>query len=200
MAGIIRSFLVFAIIGAMIGCMSEPKTYAYSIIVTGGPSGWPVWVEEVTLNGDRRVPAGAISYGYEQTPPTGGRVVMGPSSAPEYVEARWFSHRTGKFHETLLSMPEGFEKSLSTWFDRYPTPAYRHYFIVGFSGKGEALAWWRASCTDCVNAQDSGFAVPIVASSPAQTVEGDTSGYGAQTQYYIDKGAMPPVRLDSAAD
>lgn len=176
---------------AMVSISSEAQTYEYTVIVSGGPSSWPIWAEEVTLNGDRRIQGGAISYGYEQTPPTGGRVVMDPAPVPHLVEARWFSHRTQKFYEVSLPMPEEFSETVAKWFEDYPTPGYGHYFIVGFSGKGEALAWWRASCRDCTGDENSGFAVPVVEAFPAETAEGDPSGYNAQVQYYIEKGVIP---------
>ncbi|WP_146084200.1 DUF2931 family protein [Marinobacter maroccanus] len=174
-----------------IGCSSDHVSYPYTVIVSGGPSGWPVWAEEVTLNGDRRIPGGAISYGYNQTPPTGGRIVMDPAPVPELVEARWFSHRAQKFYEVSLPMPEAFSETVAEWFEDYPTPKYGHYFIVGFSGKGEALAWWRASCQDCQGDEDSGFAAAVIEALPADAAEGDPSGYEAQVQHYIDRGIIP---------
>ena len=75
-------------------------------------------------------------------------------------------------------------------FEYYPTPDYGHYFIVGFSGKGEALAWWRASCRDCADDENTGFAVPVVEATQAQAAEGDPSQYSAQAQYFIDKGVI----------
>ena len=190
-----RQMVLLVLITGLVACSSERKTYEYTVIVSGGPSGWPVWVEEVTLNGDRRIPGGAISYGYDQAPPTGGRIVIAPAPVPERVEARWFSHREQKFYEVSLPMPEEFSETVAEWFEDYPTPKYGHYFIVGFSGKGQALAWWRASCRDCAGDEDSGFAAPVIDESRAEAANGDPSGYQAQVQHYIDKGVIPaPAR------
>ena len=138
--GFIRQVLFLVLLSSLAACSSEAKTYEYTVIVSGGPSGWPIWVEEVTLNGDRRIPGGAISYGYDQTPPTGSRVVLDAAPVPQRVEARWFSHRTQRFFEVSLPMPEEFSETVARWFESYPTPDYGHYFIVGFSGKGEIEA------------------------------------------------------------
>jgi|TARA_R110000851_G_C13100426_1_gene568209 DUF2931 family protein len=187
----IRQVLLLVLLSSSAACSPEAKTYEYTVIVSGGPSGWPIWAEEVTLNGDRRIPGGAISYGYDQTPPTGSRVVLDPAPAPQRVEARWFSHRAQRFFEISLPMPEEFSETVARWFESYPTPDYGHYFIVGFSGKGEAQAWWRASCRDCADGENTGFAVPVVEAAQAQAAQGDPSQYSAQVQYFIDKGVIP---------
>ena len=118
---------------------------------------------------------------------------MEPSSAPEFVEARCFLHRTGKFHEILLSMPEGFEESLNTWFDRYPTPAYRHYFIVGFSAKEKR---WRGGEHHVRIVRMIRAAALLYPLQPAPQLKRSrvTRLDTIRGQYYIDKGVIPPVK------
>lgn len=54
--GIFLSFMVAA-------CSAEPREYDFGVSVTGGPKGWPVWVNRVKFDGSWVVGAGAISCG-----------------------------------------------------------------------------------------------------------------------------------------
>jgi len=172
-------------------CSSEPREYDFAVSVAGGPEGWPVWVDEVIVDQSWRVPAGGIEHGFDQRPPIGGVAILGPKSAPSTVHARWFSYRTQTFYEVILSLPEDLDDKLRKWYRDYPLDDYSHTLIVGFSGKGEALAWWKAFCSTCNYDRSHDFHTPLIENVQAEVVEGDPSGYRLQTQELIDEGSMP---------
>lgn len=172
-------------------CSSEPRKYDFAVSVVGGPEGWPVWVDEVIVDQSWRVPAGGIEHGFDQRPPIGGVAILGPKPAPSSVHARWFSYRTQTFYEVILSLPEDLDDKLRKWYRDYPLDDYSHTLIVGFSGKGEALAWWKAFCSTCNYDRSHDFYTPLIENVQAEEVEGDPSGYRLQTQELIDEGSMP---------
>ena len=172
-------------------CSSEPRKYDFAVSVGGGPEGWPVWVDEVIVDQSWRVPAGGIEHGFDQRPPIGGVAILGPKPAPSSVHARWFSYRTQTFYEVILSLPEDLDDKLRKWYRDYPLDDYSHTLIVGFSGKGEALAWWKAFCSTCNYDRSHDFHTPLIENVQAEEVEGDPSGYRLQTQELIDEGSMP---------
>lgn len=182
------SFLLLVLVTA---CSSEPREYDFAVSVAGGPEGWPVWVDEVIVDQSWRVPAGGIEHGFDQLPPMGGVAILGPKPAPSTVHARWFSYRTQTFYEVTLSLPEDLDDQLRKWFRDYPRDEYIHTLIIGFSGKGEALAWWEAFCNACNYDRSHDFSTPLIEDVQAEVVEGDPSGYRLQTQELIDEGSMP---------
>ena len=172
-------------------CSSEPREYNFAVSVAGGPEGWPIWVEDVVFDQSWSVPAGGIEHGFDQRPPMGGIASTSPKAAPQHVSARWFSYRSQTFHEVNFELPGDMSENLKRWYEKYSTAKYRHYFIVGFSGKGEALAWWWARCIDCGYDRSHDFHTPLIENVQAEVVEGDPSGYRLQTQELIDEGSMP---------
>ena len=186
-----KAALVILLSLLMAACSSEPLKYDFAVSVAGGPEGWPVWVEEVIFDQSWRVPAGGIEHGFDQRPPIGGVAILGPKPAPSSVHARWFSYRTQTFYEVILSLPEDLDDKLRKWYRDYPLDDYSHTLIVGFSGKGEALAWWKAFCSTCNYDRSHDFYTPLIENVQAEEVEGDPSGYRLQTQELIDEGSMP---------
>ena len=83
-------------------CSSEPELFEYHAIIAGGPEGWPIWAEEISLDGSF-LPGGVNGRGFDKTPPVGSsRVGRDPSPAPGVVEARWFSYRHQKYYEVTI--------------------------------------------------------------------------------------------------
>lgn len=175
----------------MAACSSEPREYKFAVSVAGGPEGWPIWVEEVVFDQFWSVPAGGIEHGFDQRPPMGGIANTSPKAAPQHVSARWFSYRTQTFYEVTFSLPDDLDDKLRHWYRDYPLDDYNHTLIVGFSGKGEALAWWKAFCSTCDYDRSHDFHTPLIENVQAEVVEGDPSGYRLQTQELIDEGSMP---------
>ena len=117
--------------------------------------------------------------------------MISPKSAPSIVHARWFSYRTQMFHEVTFSLPDDLDEKLRQWYQDYPLDDYSHTLIVGFSGKGEALAWWEAFCSTCDYDRSHDFSTPLIENVQAEVADGDPSGYRLQTQELIDEGACP---------
>ncbi|WP_234261649.1 DUF2931 family protein [Halomonas sp. MCCC 1A11062] len=113
-----------------------------------------------------------------------------PVTAPTSVQARWFSYRTQTFYEIDLALPDT-DALLQQWYRDYPLPDYRHYLMVGFSGRGEAKVWWRARCRACGSDRSRDFHAPIVESAWAEEVVGDPATFRSQTQRRIDEGIIP---------
>ena len=174
-----------------VACSSEPREYDFAVSVAGGPEGWPVWVEEVIVDQSWRVPAGGIEHGFDQHPPMGGVAVLGPKPAPGEIYARWFSHRTEKFYDVALSLPEDLDDKLRKWYRDYPLEDYSHTLIVGFSGKGEALAWWKAFCSSCNYDRSHDFHMPLAEDVAAEVVEGDPTWYEDITYQHVREGTIP---------
>lgn len=186
-----RAALIILLSLLVTACSSEPREYDFAVSVAGGPEGWPVWVEDVTFDQSWWVPAGGIEHGFDQRPPRGGVAMINPKRAPRSVHARWFSYRTQTFHEVTFSLPGDLDDKLRQWYRDYPLDDYNHTLIVGFSGKGEALAWWKAFCSTCGYDRSHDFSTPLIENVQAEVVEGDPSGYRLQTQELIDEGSMP---------
>jgi hypothetical protein len=182
---------LFLVLVLASGCSAEPRTYPYNISVAGGPGGWPIWLERVVLNGNIRIPGGINEYGFDQTPPSGSRVVMDAGPLPEKLEARWFSHRSLAFYEAFIELPESLDKQLNEWFTQYPASNFSHYLIVGFSGRGEYKVWWRAVCKSCKNSDRGGLITAIIESGQAERVPGQEEGYRPQVEQFVDEGVFP---------
>jgi len=188
----LRALLVALCLTLATACSSEPREYNFVISVAGGPTGWPARVEMLTFDNSWGAPAGILRGGFDHNPPGGALVVLSlPKAVPDSVQARWFSHRIQAFYQIDLSLPEDFSDRVDDWYQKYPEPKYGHYLIVGFSGKGEALVWWRARCMDCGYDRSEDFSTPIVENAQATVVEGDPSRYRSQTEQFINEGLFP---------
>ena len=174
------------------GCSSEARKHDFAVSVAGGPEGWPVWVEEVIFDQSWGVPAGGIEYGFDQQPPRGGVAMISPKRAPNTVHARWFSYRTQTFYEVTFSLPNDLDDKLRKWYRDYPLEDYSHTLIVGFSGKGEALAWWKAFCSTCNYDRSHDFSTPLVENVKGEVVEGDPGRYNVRTGEHVERGTIPP--------
>nr|WP_285222441.1 DUF2931 family protein [Halomonas sp. ISL-56] len=188
----LRALLVALCLTLTTACSGEPSKYNFGISVAGGPIGWPVRVEMLTFDNSWGAPGGILRGGFGHNPPGGAIVVLAsPKAAPDSVQARWFSYRTQTFYQIDLPLPEDFSDRVDEWYQKYPEPKYRHYFIVGFSGQGEALVWWRARCGDCGVDRSEDFSTPIVENAQGNVVEGDPSRYRSQTEHFISEGLFP---------
>ncbi len=186
-----RLFRLCLVLVVLAGCSSESQQFPYHVIIAGGPEGWPIWAEEIKLDG-AFVPGGINGRGFDKVPPIGAsRIGREPSPAPQVIEARWFSYRSQKFHEVSITLPDDMNLKLLNWYEEYPSNKYRHYLLLGFSGKGEALAWWRAKCSTCGFDRSQDFSTPLIENIKAQEVSGDPAKYRSQTQQFIDEGRIP---------
>ena len=174
-----------------VACSSEPREYDFAVSVAGGPQGWPVWVEDITFDGTWNARGGSLRGGYDHIPPGGGVVGISPKPAPRTVQARWFSFRTQTFYEVTLSLPEDLDDKLRKWYRDYPLEDYSHTLIVGFSGKGEALAWWKAFCSSCNYDRSHDFHMPLAEDVAAEVVEGDPTWYEDITYQHVREGTIP---------
>ncbi|EWH01379.1 DUF2931 family protein [Halomonas sp. BC04] len=174
------------------GCEAEPRRYEFALETTGGPTDWPVWVEELTFDHTWSSPVGNLGGGFDIRPPTGGRtaVLAHPVAAPESMQARWFSYRTQTFYEIDLELPDT-EDLLRQWYRDHPPAQYLHYLTAGFSGEGEVFVWWRARCRDCGSDRSRDFHAPIVESAYGEEAEGDPATFRSQTQRRVDEGIIP---------
>lgn len=187
----IRKFiliLAFTILSS--ACSLEQESYPYTVSVAGGPTGWPVWLEEIVINDLLRIPGGVNGYGFDQTPPLGSRAVLSGPPVPATIDARWFSYRTLNFYEASIAMPDGFQERLKEWYRQYPPSEFGHYFLLGFSGKGEVTVWWRATCLVCDTSADD-FSEQIVSNRNADIAKGNAEDYRLQVEYFVDKGVIP---------
>jgi len=175
-----------------VACSSEPREYDFAVSVAGGPQGWSVWVEDITFDGTWNARGGSLRGGYDHIPPGGGVVGISPKPAPSTVHARWFSFRTQTFYEVTLSLPEDLDDKLRKWYRDYPLDDYNHTLIVGFSGKGEALAWWEAFCNTCNYDRSHDFHMPLAEDVVAEIAEGDPGRYNVRTRDYVEEGIIPP--------
>ena len=173
------------------GCSSEARKHDFAVSVAGGPEGGPGWVEEVIFDQSWGVPAGGIEYGFDQQPPRGGVAMISPKRAPNTVHARWFSYRTQTFYEVTFSLPNDLDDKLRKWYRDYPLEDYSHTLIVGFSGKGEALAWWKAFCSSCNYDRSHDFHMPLAEDVAAEVVEGDPTWYEDITYQHVREGTIP---------
>ncbi len=187
-----RALLVALYLPLATACSGESPKYNFVISVAGGPTGWPVRLEELTFDNAWDAPGGILRGGFDQQPPGGALVVLSsPKTAPNSLQARWFSYGTETFYEIELSLPEDFSDRVDEWYQKYPEPKYGHYLIVGFSGKGEALVWWEAFCSLCGYDRSEDFSTPIVENAQATVVEGDASQYRSQTEQFVNGGLFP---------
>jgi hypothetical protein len=173
------------------GCSGEPEKYEFALSVTGGPTGWPVKIEPITFDDSWLAPGGIIGSGFKVPPRGEATVTLSPKPIPSSMNARWFSYRTQVFYQIDLQLPDDFEDRVNGWFEKYPKPKFSHYFIVGFSGHGEALVWWEAFCSLCGYDRSQDFSTPIVENIKAKVVEGDPGRYRSQTEQFIDEGLFP---------
>lgn len=175
----------------MAACSSEPREYDFGVSVAGGPKGWPVWVEDITFDDTWSSPGGSLRGGFDHDPPGGAIAILGPKPAPSTVHARWFSFRTQTFYEVTFSLPGDLDDKLRQWYRDYPNENYRHHLVVGFSGKGEAMAWWSAFCTICGYDRSHDFHRPLAEDVAAEVVEGDPTWYEDITYQHVREGTIP---------
>ena len=182
-------------------CSSEPREYDFAVSVAGGPQGWPVWVEDISFDEIWSARGGSLRGGYDHIPPGGGVVGVSPKPAPRTVQARWFSFRTQTFYEVTFSLPDDLDGNLRQWYRDYPLEDYSHTLIVGFSGKGEALAWWEAFCNTCNYDRSHDFHIPLAENVVAEVVEGNPAWYEDITYQHVREGSipLPPGMADSSA-
>lgn len=172
-------------------CTSQLEKFDYHATIAAGPDGWPIWAEEITLDG-RFLPGGINGRGFDNVPPVGASTVMrDPAPAPAVIEARWFSYREQKYYQVRIELPDDTRSKLRDWYEKYPTPDYAHYILLGFSGKGEALAWWLARCSDCGFDRSQDFSTSLIDNVKAQEVSDDPAKYRLQAQKFIDEGRIP---------
>ncbi|MBT2788480.1 MULTISPECIES: DUF2931 family protein [unclassified Halomonas] len=186
-----RALLMVLCLTMTTACSGESREYDFGISVAGGPTGWPVRVEELTFDNNWSAPGGILRGGFDHSPPGGAMVILSPKPAPNSVQARWYSYRTKTFHQIDLSLPEDFSDRVEEWYEEFPQPHYLHTLIVGFSGKGEALVWWEAFCLQCDQDRSQDFSTPIVENAQASVVGGDASQYRSQTEQFINEGLFP---------
>jgi hypothetical protein len=118
-----------------------PDRYPYDLAATGGPSGWPVFIEDVTFDDHWGMRFGVVEGGFDIIPPTGGKTaVLGHLPVPKTLHARWFSHRNQTFYEIDLALPADLKQRLRKWFRQHPTKDFFHTLVLGFAGDG------RVSC------------------------------------------------------
>ena len=172
-------------------CSSEPREYDFAVSVAGGPQGWPVWVEDISFDETWSARGGALRGGYDRVLPGGAIVGISPKPAPSTVHARWFSFRTQTFYEVTFSLPEDLDGKLRKWYRDYPLDDYNHTLIVGFSGKGEALAWWEAFCNTCNYDRSHDFHIPLAENVVAEVVEGNPAWYEDITYQHVREGTIP---------
>ncbi len=188
----LRAILIILLSFLAAACSSEPREYDFAVSVAGGPKGWPVWVEDITFDDTWSARGGSLRGGYDHMPPGGAIVGISPKSAPSTVHARWFSYRTQTFYEVTFSLPGDLDDKLRQWYRDYPFDDYNHTLIVGFSGKGEALAWWKAFCSTCDYDRSHDFHMPLAEDVAAEVVEGDPGRYNVRTREYVEEGIIPP--------
>ncbi|QOR39096.1 DUF2931 family protein [Billgrantia diversa] len=190
----LRPALLLVLLLWTTGCEAElePRRYDFAIQLNGGPTSWPVWVEELTFDHTWWSPGGNLGGGFDKRPPAGGAtaVLSRPIPAPSSVQARWFSYRTQSFYEINLELLDT-DALLQQWYRDYPPPGYRHYLMAGFSGEGEVYVWWRARCTVCGRDRGQDLHAPIVESAWAEEAEGDPNRYRNRTQEYVGEGVIP---------
>ncbi|MCE8014169.1 DUF2931 family protein [Halomonas desiderata] len=188
----LRPGLLLLLLLLTAACEAEQQRYSFTVQPFGGPRGWPVWVEKLTFDNTWSSPAGNLNVGFEYSPPRSGSYITlaHPVPAPSSVQARWFSYRTQTFYEIDLELSD-MDAQLQQWYRDYPQPDYRHYLMVGFSGRGEAKVWWRASCNNCGRDRSRDFHAPIVESAWAEQVEGNPDWYREHIQEYINEGVFP---------
>ncbi|MCE8042843.1 DUF2931 family protein [Halomonas desiderata] len=188
----LRPVLLLALLLLTAACEAEPRHYDFSVQPVGGPTGWPIWVEELTFDHTWSARAGNISSGFEYRPPRVGgvNILAHPMPAPASVQARWFSYRTQTFYEIDLELPDT-DALLKQWYRDYPPSQYLHYLVTGFSGKGEVMVWWRAYCEACGRDRSRDFHAPIVESAWAEEVEGNPDWYREHIQEYVNEGVFP---------
>jgi hypothetical protein len=151
-----------------------------------------VWVKQVEFDGTWAVGAGSLGGGFDQRPPGGKVSIIYPKQAPRSVYAQWFSYRTQTFYEVTFLLPEDLDDKLRKWYRDYPLEDYSHTLIVGFSGKGEALAWWKAFCSTCSYDRSHDFSTPLVENVKGEVVEGDPGRYNVRTGEHVERGTIPP--------
>ncbi|WP_254914253.1 DUF2931 family protein [Billgrantia desiderata] len=188
----LRPVLLLALLLLTAACEAEPRRYDFAIQLNGGPTGWPVWVEELTFDHAWWSPGGNLGGGFDKRPPTGGATagLPRPMTAPTSLQARWFSYRTQTFYEIDLELPDT-DALLQQWYRDYPPSQYHHYLMAGFSGEGEVYVWWRAYCEACGRDRSRDFHAPIVESAWAEEVEGNPDWYREHIQEYVNEGVFP---------
>lgn len=187
-----RASLLLILALAIAACSPEPRRYEFTLQTTGGPTGWPIWGEELSFDHAWGGPMGNSSEGFERPPRPYSTVILGtPLPAPESMQARWFSYRNQTFYEIDLDLPADLDERLRRWYRDYPPSRYLHYLVAGLSGRGEVYVWWRSWCKDCEQGLRRNFYMPIVASAFGKEAEGDPGTFRSQTQRRIEEGEIP---------
>jgi hypothetical protein len=171
----------------------QPRRYQFVLATTDGPSGWPVFVEDLTFDGRWGAPVGVIGGGFEIMPPSGGKIAgIGEQPIPRTLHARWFSHRAQTFYEIDLELPADLEARVRRWYRKYPPGDFNHAPVPGFAGDGRVFLWWRAKYLSCAwgdRSQD--FYAPIIERAQAREVKGNAADYRSQTAQLRSRGVIP---------
>lgn len=186
-------FLIVLLASLSAACSGGDKKYQYAFETAGGPEGWPILIQDLSINNQKPLLGGLHGSGFNREPPKGtGTIFLGPSKAPRSVQATWFSYRTQTYYRIDLMLPEDVPEQVEAWYDAYPVSEYQHYLVLAFSGKGEAKVWWRAWCKPCdLNDDSQDFSTPIVESAQGQTYEAEVTGHKAQTKALVERGVIP---------
>ena len=175
------------------GKYQEPRTYPYSIAISGGPDGWPVWVEDQIFWGAFSISGGSVSDRSWDEPPDGGKTaVLGDVPIPDRLTARWFSFREQTFYELDIALPEDLEERVRQWYRDYPrSQHYQHMLLAGYSGDGRARLWWEVWCGGPFCDEDEPLYFPIVREAQAEEADGDPGRYTKRTAELREEGAIP---------
>lgn len=172
---------------------SHGDRYNYVFATTGGPEGWPIWIESIVLDDRVHVPGGIVRSISWNEPPTraGSSDLLGPQRLPTSLYARWFSFRSQTFYEIELDLPEAWKADAHEVYRQYRNNRrYRHHLLIGLSGDGRARLWWRSSCGWLCD--DDPILIPIVEQAYAWEVDGDPSHYQQRTERRRELGRIPP--------
>ena len=176
------------------GKYQEPRQYPYSLATSGGPPGYPVWVEDQIFGRWIRFSGGSVGEVSWEEPPSGGGILsLSGTPVPETWYARWFSFREQTFYELDMELPEDLEERVRRWYRAYSrSEGYRHTLLAGYSGDGRARLWWRVNCVTGIGCRDEDTRLfPIVREAQAEEVDGDPGRYRESTEWLIDKERMP---------
>ena len=175
------------------GKYQEPRQYPYSLATSGGPPGYPVWVEDQIFGRWIRFSGGSVGEVSWEEPPSGGGILsLSGTPVPETWYARWFSFREQTFYELDIALPEDLEERVRQWYRDYPrSQHYQHMLLAGYSGDGRARLWWEVWCGGPFCDEDEPLYFPIVREAQAEEVDGDAGRYEQRTQRRIELGRMP---------
>lgn len=182
---------------------AEDQTYEYGTSSGGlGGSGWPVWVENLTIDDSFGVPVGNLDGGTPGEAPLGSLASLGPIPLPKTVSARWFSFRNQTFYEVEAEIDAESRKKIRGWYKEFPRPQYLHHLSIGYAGQGHLSAWWMANCihSSCEDKVPRSNTFMLLEKAAAQEASGDPRGYVVRSEEYVRAGRMPPVKLPVRPD